>query len=375
MNQLIRPILRRTLVVPLAVCALLVASCGGDGGDADAALDPPATVDDPTAEGEQAPEATGSEEDQMEGGGEATSGDEPAEDAGAGSTVTVATANGEITVPVTTAGIFTLDEWAAQMLLALGVEPVTTANYFSDTASLAVVEDAGVGVIESGNLELVAVEAPAMIIGTGQPPHLEVVDVLEEIAPVVLPDLELASWEDQLRVLAAVTGTEERAEQIIGRVAERRDALAAQVEDSPVAGSSLSILTDFGSGGGFYAFESPLLAATFADDFGLQRPPDQTNDDPSDFGYIEISEELIPSQGADIIISLSGDITGGLSALDNPLLPDAPIEAEVDGTTWAVSTPLSAWWILDDYESILLGDATTHTVDDSLDVWADLTEG
>lgn len=59
----------------------------------------------------------------------------------------------------------------------------------------------------------------------------------------------------------------------------------------------------------------------------------------------------------------------------NPLFPDAPIEADVDGTTRVVSTPLSAWLMLDDYESILLGDAMTDTVDNVLAVWAELTEG
>ncbi|MEM9515366.1 MAG: ABC transporter substrate-binding protein, partial [Actinomycetota bacterium] len=304
------------------------------------------------------------------------SGDDVGDGVGDDVMVTVEAANGEITVPITTSGIVALDEWAAQMLLALGVVPDSTANYFFDAASLAVAEDAGVGVIESGNIEVLAAETPTMIIGTGQPAHLEVAGVMQEIAPVVLPDLEEASWEEQLRVLAAVTGTDERAEQIIGRVAERSEALATQVRDSDLAGSSLSIVVDFGpDGGGFFALEPPVLAAALAEDFGLLRPPDQTNDDPSDFGYIEIADELVPSQGADIIISLVGDFTAGLSALDNELLPDAQIEADVDSTTWAVSTPLSAWWILDDYESILFGDRTTHTVDDALAVWAGLTAG
>ncbi|MEM9035685.1 MAG: ABC transporter substrate-binding protein [Actinomycetota bacterium] len=346
--------LRRLLWPLVAALAVLAAGCGDD--DASSSADP----QDVTTEALEDVEAATSTSTV-----EATTSAAPSDV----DEVTLASGLGEVTVPITTQRVVALDEFSAVMLVSLGVTPHAVANFRDDPTHLSVVESSGIELLEYGNLEVLAAAEPSMIVGvTGHSDHRDLGGPLVELAPTFLTDPDDATWQGQLRALALVTGTGPRAESIIELIEARIDALSAQVRESEFDGSVISIITEFGPND-FWVFAPPVLSAVISDEVGFRRPPEQAEADPGMAGFIQLSAEVVPSQVADITISMAGPLTGGASALDNDLLPESPVAVDVDGFGWGLSSPLTAWWILDDFESILFGDGSTYVSADAVDVW------
>ncbi|MEM9605947.1 MAG: ABC transporter substrate-binding protein [Actinomycetota bacterium] len=354
---------RFTLAGALLIAGLLSVACGSDDSteatSIEPALTPTTTATTPAGDDTEPAAAVDAE---------------ASDDSSERAEVTIRVAGGsEMAVPVTTEGILALDEFAAQLLLILGVTPQASVQIFGDEANNIVLADAGIATLEPQNVELVATESPALIIGTNTPFNTDQVPLLEEIAPTVIPEVSSREWRDVLRAVAAVTGTSGRAEEIIDRIDGRLADLADAVGDSANAGATLSILTDRGDGT-IFALTAPAVPGVIAEELGLARPPDQLDADQTSGGFLMLSQELLPDQQADITVSLEGEMfTGGASLFDNPLYPGSPTEAAVLGALWSTETPLSVWWMLADYEAILLGDGQGNTFDDTLDLWNELT--
>jgi iron complex transport system substrate-binding protein len=287
---------------------------------------------------------------------------------GAGDAVTITDMSGELTVPVTTEGIFALDEHAALSLLSLGVRPIATMPFFEDAGAASILRDAGIEITEPTlSNEAILARDPSMIVGIGHPSHDERRAELGD-TPFVLPDFT-APWEEQLEVFAALTGTEDDADDLVARVASRTEEVADKVAASDLAGGSVSMLYAFPDGT-YFALGNTTLGGRIVEQLGFTRPAEQ--DAEGDFGFVSLSPEQIPSQGADVVIALGGVNSGGLTVFDGDLLdPGDAVAVTVDGGPWSVNTALSAWWILDDIEAILDGDDML-AADAAAGVWAEL---
>ncbi|WP_152365868.1 ABC transporter substrate-binding protein [Microlunatus speluncae] len=286
-------------------------------------------------------------------------------------------APGDPTVPpagrqVTDRGVWALDESTALQLLSIGVTPTHAARnpYTGDLlvdAAYQILGQTGVPLVEPGRIELVAEAAPELIIGTSFPGHVELLPQLEQIAPVQLID-DNAAWADQLGTLAAVTGHEEQAAALIGRLRADIGSLAARLEATPHAGAVVSVLSACGQQ--VCAYGNVRAFGGLLTELGLRRPPPQ-QDRGNEWGYREVSYELVSEHRGEVNLSLVGSVNrGGRPLLGHPMFDTSGlVGAEVDFNAWYGAGPLNVSWMLADLEAVLLEDGPTMTVEDGVRLW------
>lgn len=298
---------RRSVITGVTVAlSLFVAGCGDDDGEQ-------AQVGDPTAtpEGEGAAEA---------------------------GTVTVTDATGvEQTITVTGSGVYALDEWTATSLLALGVTPMMVETFGQDTTIAEILEDEGVPTTAAGSIEAISEADPDLIIGIGFPTLVELAEQHGGIAPTVYTGFS-DPWDEQLALIAQVTGRTDRAEAIDQAIQERIDELAAAIDDAGYGGSTFSTLQNFD--GTFYAYSPLTLVGTLLEELGFTRSDLQSGVD-SDLGFFPISEELLAAESdADIVVSFTGESGGFTSAFDSPLvIPETTRSPPTSATPGPRPTP------------------------------------
>jgi iron complex transport system substrate-binding protein len=299
---------------------------------------------------------------------------------GSATEVTVDTATGEVAAPVTTERIWALDEHAALQLIALGVTPIGVGRFMDDGFTDPILAEAGLELSPWDDVEGVAAATPNLIVGSDHPEHLNRVDRLERVAPVILPRYA-APWADQLAVLGEVTGTGERASALAAKVEAETRTLAAEItRSSDLAGGTVSMAADY-TGGTFVTLDQTSLPGLTLERLGFERPAAQVNDDDGDAGFIEFSGERLGEHGGDIVLSLASDLadTGNPSVLENPVfgpqVEAAAVAADVEHRLWVTTTVLSSWWILQDLRGLLLDDGRPAGLDAVPDRWADLMSG
>lgn len=291
---------------------------------------------------------------------------------GAGPTVTVATAHGAVAVPVTRERIWALDEYAALSLLALDVVPEHAGRLFDDEKVRRLLADGGTELVDPVNVELVAAARPTMIVGVRHPETERLLSRLRRIAPVVTLD-ERDPWQEQLAVLAAVTGRRANAAALVRRVDRATDALAARLASSDDAGATVSVLATYPDR--YFAYDDGTPLGRMLERLGFERPAAQIDDDEDDYGFEEISPELLREHRGDIVVSLVDDAyTGGRSVHDDARFDfDGSTMVEVDYLGWFSPTPLSAWWILHDVEAVLLDGEPPASAGDAPELWRRMT--
>ncbi|MEM7288576.1 MAG: ABC transporter substrate-binding protein [Actinomycetota bacterium] len=358
----------------LAALALIAAACGGDD-DSSSASDPASAsnsatevaaeptseeeADDPEPEPEEAaPEPEAEPEGESE--------PEPEEPA----TVSVEHPGGITEVPTEVDTVLALDENAAYVMWELGVEPTTIYGSFFTVGTAAVAEGFGVEItphdLEDPAVESAAQLAPDLIVGTDHPATLEIYDLWSNIAPVVLFPFA-GAWQDQLQLIAGAFGAEDiAAARIAGleaEIARVRDEIAAAYDTPPV----VSVIGSLG--GTTFAVASEFSAvADLLTELGLARPEAQMVEVSPDFAFIFFSEETIGDHDADVILTLTGGIYADLSEL--PTFGSLTGATHpVDGESFLASHPFAIAWILQDLESVLLGDGATGSLDDTLTRW------
>ncbi|SED73572.1 ABC transporter substrate-binding protein [Jiangella alba] len=304
----------------------------------------------------------------------ACGGTDPEPASGAGRSITVDGATGEVTVPVTDSGIWALDEVTGLHLLALGVVPDAVARnpYDGDAyteAARTILRDAGVEIVEPSNAELVAAAAPELIIGVNFPDHVELLPELEQIAPVLLTD-DTRPWDEGLATIAAVTGHDAEAEEVTGRLREAVDETVTLVADAGRTGDTLSVLSACGDQVCLYG--SGRTVGRVLAELGFARPPGQ-DDAGNAWGFTLVSPETLGGHRADIVVELSGIVTrGGDPVLEHPLLDTSgALTATADFAAWFGSDALALTWILHDVAAILAGQPTA-TRDDAGELWAEV---
>ncbi|MEM9464803.1 MAG: ABC transporter substrate-binding protein [Actinomycetota bacterium] len=347
----------RTIAALLTTFTLIAAACGGDD-DADTSSGSSSASKSESAsagESESASASEMAEEDESGSASEMAEEDESgsASEVADGETVTLSDMTGEITVPIVTENILALDEYAAIAMLTLGLTPSATAQFygdFYDAGENAIIEGSGTKWIETDNLEVLAVEAPSMMLGLGHPNYEPVIEQHREIAPTIYP-LFSSTWQDQTRVYGEVTGTSDRAEAVIAAVEARTEEVKAAIDDAGLTGAEVSILHVFP--GEYYAYNPGTLAGTVIGSLGFTRPEFQQTED--EFGFLLFSEEELGSQtSSDIVIWMDTRFEG--SIFDEPLsaLRDDAIGVQLI-SSWTANHALGAWIMLEDVERIVTG--------------------
>ncbi|MEM7341075.1 MAG: ABC transporter substrate-binding protein [Actinomycetota bacterium] len=360
-----KPIQLGRAVAALLAVALVAASCGSDSetetSSQSASASESASSSDSASESASASDSASAVSDEEVAEDEADGADD-------GETVTVVDATGEVTVPVTDAGVYALDEYAALALLSLEVEPVVVEAFFQDMTLAPVIESEGATLNPAGSVEAIAAAQPDLILGIGHPNSLEVRDQHLGIAPAAYPDFTV-SWQEQLEVFAQATGRSDRGTEVIAAVEGKVAELQAALDEAGFGGQSVSIIQTFGPE--YYAYGPTTLAGQLVAQLGFTRSEIQSGD--GDFGFILVAEEfLIEETSSDINFGISGADSDFASVFDNPVVDvgDRPHSPVIDA--WTGNHALAAWIILSDIESVLLGDGSVTTLDDVVERWGEL---
>ena len=303
----------------------------------------------------------------------------PAEDEppSSGANVTVQIGDDAITVPVTDTGIWALDYNTALNLLAMGVTPehASRYNYPQDpfvAAAYAILQEAGVELVEPGNAELIAAAEPELIVGMAVAGNEEIIGQLDDIAPLVLlPNLPLL--EDDLDTLGIVTGHQDDAATVIDRLDAKLDELMQRIASSEFTGASVSVLSACGEEA-FCTYGNARGFGPILDSLGLERPPSQALEG-NEWGYELISPENIDEQIAPIVIAFVGSVSfGAPSPLEHPLVDiSEATTGEVDFSAWFGVGPLNYLWVLNDLDAILFDEGHVATEADGPLLWAEVT--
>ncbi|MEV4890380.1 ABC transporter substrate-binding protein [Nonomuraea sp. NPDC055795] len=291
--------------------------------------------------------------------------------------VTVTSASGEVTVPVTDSRIWALDYQTALNLLALGVVPAHAGKYGYDTdpfvsAAYTILTKAGVELVEPGKAELVAAAGPELVVGLPNTGSDTIVPQLREIAPVViLPGLPVL--EDTLDTLGAITGHQAEAAAVARRLKAARTDLARRVKGSEFAGAAVSALSACGENT-FCVYGNARGFGPILTDLGLRRPARQALKG-NEWGYENLSPENLGEHKAEIIIAFAGSVSfGAPSPLENRLLDTSGSRTgEVDFSAWFGVGPLNQVWVLRDLDALLFGDGRVAGAADGPALWAQVT--
>ncbi|MEM9036667.1 MAG: ABC transporter substrate-binding protein [Actinomycetota bacterium] len=363
----------KRLVAVILALGVFASACGDDTDDGEPSSTSAAAEVQASGSSSASESTADPEPEDAPAAGEPGGGEEAAVD-GEAATFEVETFLGRQEVSVATDGILALDETTGLVLLALGVAPQSVTVRFNDTISLGIMADAGVAALEFDNLEQVAADAPQVMIGIDAGDDAgENAALYAEIAPFLTPvDPADTPWQEQIRFIALITGTEARGEQLIGRIEGRLAAVREQLATSELAGASVSLLSDLGDAG-VVSITEPFIAPEFLAQIGLTRPAAQQT--PADGGVLFVSEELVPDQVADVLIAVRSPFAppGEPAAiLDNPLLPEYDLVAEVEGIAWATPGLFSLWWVIADLEAIFVGVGDVTGVGDVDALWSEL---
>lgn len=265
--------------------------------------------------------------------------------------------------------VVALDDFAALGALAVGVTPDLAFDAFEYESTRAVLADQGVQTEPYGsevNLERVAAARPDVILGVSLPTTAEAEEELDAVAPTTVIDYT-ATWDEQLREVAAALGREAEAEQLVARLERDAEDLRADLAGAGLDGAVTSVLAaretlfspPAGSGVG-----SVLTSA------GLARPPAQEVAVDPTSPFIAISPELLADHDGDVVFLLSGGAYDPAGLTGSPLWPRlGAVQAgevhEVSAEVWLSGTPFGIDWVLRDLRATLLDDEPAAVAEDA----------
>lgn len=303
--------------------------------------------------------------------------DDAAPTAQSGATRMVEHAAGTTEVPADPQRLVVTDEYAALLILRLGMQPVFAFGGLRSQPLGEVIASAGVPTAEfdvkQPDFEAIAAQRPDLIVTTSTVDPTMFYDRYSAIAPtVVLP--YTADWRQQLAIAATTLGRNDEAAATVTKLEARIADVATRLKDAGRAETTISVIGDFG--GQLYAVPNTTLVAQLLSEVGLGRPAAQDTVGPAEAGgYIYFSGENLTDHDADFVL-----VQGGGAGYDASRITDSPLAQRfsgpvvvVDGEQWNGSHPLAVWWILDDLEAILLGNGAVGTAADADARWAAFT--
>ncbi|MEM9608084.1 MAG: hypothetical protein AAGA99_11730 [Actinomycetota bacterium] len=371
------PFRRSALIRRLAPLAVVLAAAAGCSSSDDADVNPSSSVAAPAqGSGTSGPDP---EPERADATSASTTAAAPAatdegsgavDDGGSPETVTFVDGAGvEVTLPVTSEGVLALDFSTGLTLLTLDVAPIAVEIFDTSNPALAILDEEGVERIPTGNLEASAALDPELIIGISSPRLLQVREELEAIAPVAYPDF-LLPWDEQMAVIAELTARADTANVVRELIDARTEGLRAALADAGLAGARASIIQL--QAGAYYSYDPTSLVGGLFEDLGFTRSELQSG--AGAFGFIVLSEELVAQEAeADVLFAIGDNLGDAGSVLDNPTVDVGDTPTGLVDITWSGVGGFPAWLMLDDIESLLLGDGTVTSPDELVDAWREFT--
>jgi iron complex transport system substrate-binding protein len=294
-----------------------------------------------------------------------------------GTTRTVDHAAGTTQVPADPQRLVVTDEYAALLVLGLEARPEFTFTGLRSRSLGGVIASAGVPTgefdVKQPDFEAIAAQRPDLIMTTATVDPTMFYDRYSAIAPTVVVPYT-AEWREQLRIAASALGRVDQAETIVAELKSRIGDLAARLRDAGKAGTTVSVIGDFG--GQLYAVPNTTLVAQLLAELGLDRPVAQDAVGPAEAGgYLYFGAENLIDHDADVVL-----VQGGGAGYDPSAITDSPLAQRFSGTVvvvngelWNGSHPLAVTWILEDLEAVLLGEGAVGTEADAQARWEGLT--
>lgn len=250
-------------------------------------------------------------------------------------------AMGETEISGTPERVVVLDTGELDSAMTLGVTPVGAVeaipgegfpSYLEGTE-----ETENVGTIEEPNLEKIAALEPDLILSS-KLRHEQIYDQLSQIAPTVFTETTGVTWKENFDLHAKALGRTGEAKKVESeyeeRIAEFKNAMGDRLGETEV--SVVRFLP-----GETRIYQKDSFIGTVLENAGLPRPPSQ---DVEEFAILNVSAELIPRMGGDVIfVTVYGpkDDTTKQSIISDPLWQE--LEAVREGRVYEVSDDL---WML-----------------------------
>ena len=276
--------------------------------------------------------------------------------------VTVSHDFGETTIPAKPERIVSVGVHEQDFLYALGIAPVGVHEWFGEYpyATWPWAEEARIAVgaapeVLTGfeiNIEWVAAQRPDLIVASyyGDLTQ-ETYDLLSQIAPTIAAPPGYPSWgapwQDELRLIAAATGTRAKAEEIVAEIDAKF--AAAQAAYPELVGKTTAL--GYNQEGVIRTYNSADTAHRFMTSLGMVIPP-KYDELAEERGHLDISAENIELIEVDAFLWPNGiGSIGDLSVFQNTRLAKEgrSISLESDLLSGALSfqTPLALGYLID----------------------------
>lgn len=206
---------------------------------------------------------------------------------------------GETCVPTIPERIVTLDYFALENVLALGMKPIGTVlnqDLAEERADLRerLTEVENLGAVDQPNLEKILALKPDLILGI-KTTREKIYSQLSQIAPTVLSDFDSsADWKEVLKLHAEALGKTEVAKQVMDDYYSRLEKFKAQMGDR-LSQTEVSVVRITPQG--LILYMKDIFIGTILEDAELPRPPAQDKHTWSE----EISKERIRDADGDVI--------------------------------------------------------------------------
>jgi iron complex transport system substrate-binding protein len=265
-------------------------------------------------------------------------------------------------------GVIVLDEIAALSVLSLGIVPKALDATFGYTTVMSICESLGVVVNPGGrSVEAVLADGPSAVVGVSIPTFVEATEQYNEVAAIVVDFA--ATWQQQLNQIASALGAEGAAAALTTRIDQAIARLRDDLDSAGRAGQTVSVIA--GSADGPFALSRTGLVGQLLGEVGLGRPAAQDVDTVSTAPFIDISDEVLASHDADVIIRLAGPSYPTSSLESSPLWSTLTAVGagevyDVTAEMWFAASAFSLDWIIDDLRAVLLGDGVVAGGDDAV---------
>lgn len=192
--------------------------------------------------------------------------------------------------------VVVLDTGELDSAMTLGVTPVGAVEAIPGEGFPSYLEGTGgienVGTIEEPNLEKIAALEPDLILSS-KLRHERIYDQLSRIAPTVFTETTGVTWKENFEKHAEALGKTDEAERVEKEYRERVEKFENTISDDPPEVSVVRFLP-----GETRIYQKESFIGTVLEDAGLPRPPSQ---DVEEFAILNVSAELIPKMGGDVI--------------------------------------------------------------------------
>lgn len=285
---------------------------------------------------------------------------------------------GKQVIPASPRTVLALDEYSGVAMLAAGRRPDHVYATASSATSVAILEAAGVPVdheptfLADPDLEKVARDDPDLIVMSQAGPLPSAVESFRRIAPTVTLSYG-QGWAASLDETAEIFDAEDRADRV-REVLERRIAV---LDDALDDDATLSVVMAYDSGLYFPAPSTPM--SSLLKEVGLGRPASErrTSSSAAEEQIVSFSAERLGDHDATRMVILSGTSYDSERVRSEPVFGTMPVArraVDVDGEAWFGNSVFTSWWILDDLESMFVGDLGSASPDDALTRWRSFEE-